>query len=208
MCTEIIRSDTKQVTSTILPNELGPITTLGFERTVACTCGTRVETAMVLMIGRTGGAPLVRIHSQCITGDVFGSLRCDCGEQLKHAMSMIRAEGAGIVIYEQQEGRGIGLMGKLCAYALQDQGFDTVQANQCLGFPADCRDYLLPVEILRHIGVTKLRLLSNNPQKLQALQRGGIKVVELIPCEVTPNVFSTEYLRTKKRKLGHQLTRV
>src|SRR5258707_5042223 len=147
--------------------------------------------------------PLVRVHSQCLTGDVFHSLRCDCRQQLEMALSMIRDEGAGILIYEQQEGRGIGLMAKLQAYALQDAGLDTVEANERLGFKADQRDFALPGEILKSLGVGRVRLLSNNPEKVDALQRAGIEVIERVPCEVDPNPHAEEYLKTKKEKLGH-----
>jgi GTP cyclohydrolase II len=150
--------------------------------------------------------PLVRVHSQCLTGDVFGSLRCDCRQQLELALSMIAAEGAGILIYEQQEGRGIGLMPKLQAYELQDSGLDTVEANERLGFKADHREFALPVEMLKSLDVTSVRLLSNNPDKVAALERAGIKVIERVPCEVTPSAHSEDYLRTKKEKLGHIFT--
>lgn len=151
-------------------------------------------------------APLVRIHSQCLTGDVFGSLRCDCRQQLEMALAMIAERGAGILIYEQQEGRGIGLMAKLRAYELQDEGLDTVEANEKLGFKADHREFALPAEILRHMGVTQVRLLSNNPDKVAALERAGIKVVERVPCEVDASSYAQEYLKTKKEKLGHLFT--
>src|SRR5438128_3431201 len=128
--------------------------------------------------------PLVRIHSQCLTGDVFGSLRCDCRGQLEMALSMIAQQGAGVLIYEQQEGRGIGLMAKLQAYELQDQGMDTVEANRRLGFDADLRDYSLAGAILRHLGISRVRLLSNNPEKINAVEAAGVQVVERIPCEV------------------------
>ena len=150
--------------------------------------------------------PLVRVHSQCLTGDVFHSLRCDCRQQLELALSMIAEEGTGILIYEQQEGRGIGLMAKLQAYELQDSGLDTVEANERLGFKADERDFALPAEILKALGVTSVRLLSNNPDKVDALQRAGVKVVERIPCEVIPSPHAEEYLKTKKEKLGHLFT--
>ncbi len=150
--------------------------------------------------------PLVRIHSQCLTGDVFGSLRCDCRQQLELALELIASEGAGILIYEQQEGRGIGLMPKLQAYELQDSGLDTVEANERLGFKADHREFGLPAEILKALGVGKVRLLSNNPDKVAALEGAGIEVVERVPCEVTPSVHAEEYLRTKREKLGHLLT--
>ena len=150
--------------------------------------------------------PLVRIHSQCLTGDVFGSLRCDCRQQLELALSSIAGEGAGVLIYEQQEGRGIGLMPKLQAYELQDSGLDTVEANERLGFKADHREFELPAEILKSLGVGAVRLLSNNPDKVAALERAGIKVTERVPCEVAPSTHAEEYLRTKKEKLGHLFT--
>ncbi len=151
--------------------------------------------------------PLVRIHSQCLTGDVFASLRCDCRQQLEMALSMIAAEGGGVLIYEQQEGRGIGLMAKLQAYELQDQGLDTVEANEKLGFKADHREFALPAEILKSLGVSSVRLLSNNPEKVSALERAGIVVSERVPCEVAPNAQAQEYLRVKKEKLGHLFTK-
>lgn len=147
--------------------------------------------------------PLVRIHSQCLTGDVFGSLRCDCRQQLEMALGMIAEEGAGILLYEQQEGRGIGLMPKLQAYELQDAGFDTVEANEKLGFRADHREFALPAEMLKALGVKRVRLLSNNPDKVASLERAGIEVVERVPCEVEPSEHAEEYLRTKKEKMGH-----
>lgn len=150
--------------------------------------------------------PLVRIHSQCLTGDVFGSLRCDCRQQLELALTTIAGEGAGILIYEQQEGRGIGLMPKLQAYELQDSGLDTVEANERLGFKADHREFALPAEILKALGVKRVRLLSNNPDKVAALERAGLEVTERVPCEVVPSLHAEDYLRTKKEKLGHLLT--
>jgi GTP cyclohydrolase II len=166
-----------------------------------------VEEAVALVMGDVHSAPpLVRIHSQCLTGDVFHSLRCDCRQQLELALSMISAEGAGILIYEQQEGRGIGLMPKLQAYELQDSGLDTVEANERLGFRADHRDFTLPAEMLKELGVTRVRLLSNNPDKVEALERAGVKVVERVPCEVEANEHAEEYLKTKKEKLGHLFT--
>jgi len=150
--------------------------------------------------------PLLRIHSQCLTGDVFGSLRCDCRAQLEMALAMIAEQGAGILIYEQQEGRGIGLMAKLQAYELQDQGLDTVEANERLGFKADHREFILPAEILKALAVARVRLLSNNPDKVAALEKGGIVVTERVPCEVAPEAHSEDYLKTKKEKLGHLFT--
>ena len=162
------------------------------------------EDAVALVMGDVHSSPpLVRIHSQCLTGDVFGSLRCDCRQQLEMALSLIAQQGAGVLIYEQQEGRGIGLMPKLQAYELQDAGLDTVEANEKLGFKADHREFALPAEILKALGVKQVRLLSNNPDKVAALERAGIEVTERVPCEVTPTSHAEEYLKTKKEKLGH-----
>ena len=167
----------------------------------------KVETAVALVLGDyANSTPLVRIHSQCLTGDVFGSLRCDCRQQLEMALSMIAAAGTGVLVYEQQEGRGIGLMAKLQAYELQDQGLDTVEANEKLGFKADHREFVLPAEILKSLGVKQVRLLSNNPEKVAALERAGVKVAERVPCEVEPHSHSENYLKTKKEKLGHLFT--
>jgi GTP cyclohydrolase II len=166
--------------------------------------GRAVEEAVALVMGDVHSTPpLVRVHSQCLTGDVFHSLRCDCRQQLEMALSMIRGEGKGILIYEQQEGRGIGLMAKLQAYELQDSGLDTVEANERLGFKADQRDFALPGQILKALGVSKVRLLSNNPEKVEALERAGVEVVQRVPCEVEPSSYAEEYLKTKKEKLGH-----
>jgi GTP cyclohydrolase II len=166
-----------------------------------------VEEAVALVMGDIqSAAPLVRIHSQCLTGDVFHSLRCDCRQQLELALAMIAEERAGILIYEQQEGRGIGLMAKLQAYELQDSGLDTVEANERLGFKADHRDFTLPAEMLKQLGVTRVRLLSNNPDKVEALERAGVQVVERVPCEVDASPQAEEYLKTKKEKLGHLFT--
>jgi len=165
------------------------------------------ESAVALRLGDLQAQPpLLRIHSQCLTGDVFGSLRCDCRQQLELALEAIAAEGAGILIYEDKEGRGIGLMNKLQAYALQDQGADTVEANQRLGFTADSRDYALPAAILAELGVTAVRLLSNNPDKIQALESAGIRVVERIPCEPEGlSAHARRYLEVKRDKMGHLL---
>jgi 3,4-dihydroxy-2-butanone 4-phosphate synthase/GTP cyclohydrolase II len=196
----------RQIVSTRLPTRWGLFQAIAFEREVFD--GDRpLETAVALVLGDpTGGAPLVRIHSQCFTGEVLGSLRCDCGEQLEMAMEAIASEGRGLLIYEHQEGRGIGLVAKLQAYKLQDGGLDTLEANDVLGFSADYRDYRLPVAILRHLGVDRVRLLSNNPDKFRALSEGGITIVAQIPCEVAPNPHSCAYLRAKKDKMGHALT--
>ena len=153
-------------------------------------------------------APLLRIHSQCFTGEVLGSLRCDCKDQLELSLSAIAEEGRGLIIYEHQEGRGIGLMAKLQAYALQDEGLDTVEANHALGYEADCRDFSLPIAILHELGLSRVRLLTNNLQKSKALLAAGIEVVGRVGCEVPPTPESIAYLRTKKEKLGHLLTSV
>src|SRR6266446_3652534 len=159
----------RRVASTRMPTRWGMFRALGFERDIL-NGAHRVETALALVLGDlTGGAPLVRIHSQCFTGEILGSLRCDCRDQLEMAMQAIAEEGRGLLIYEYQEGRGIGLMAKLEAYELQDVGLDTVEANHALGFKADCRDFSLPAAILRQLGVKRVRLLSNNPRKASAL---------------------------------------
>jgi GTP cyclohydrolase II len=180
---------------------------MGFEGEFGGSTPRRLETAVALVMGDVHSRPpLVRVHSQCLTGDVFGSLRCDCRQQLEMALSMIAEQGAGVLIYEQQEGRGIGLMAKLQAYELQDAGLDTVEANERLGFKADHREFALPAEILKALRVSQVRLLSNNPDKVAALENAGIEVVERVPCEVSPTTHSEEYLRTKKAKLGHLFT--
>ena len=169
--------------------------------------GTGKEEAVALVMGDIhSGPPLVRIHSQCLTGDVFHSMRCDCRQQLELALSLITQAGAGILIYEQQEGRGIGLMAKLQAYELQDRGLDTVEANVQLGYDNDYRAYKLPAEMLRQLGVREVRLISNNPEKVAALENAGIKVVERVSAEVEPYEHSENYLRTKKEKMGHLFT--
>jgi len=189
------------------PTRWGKFRIYGFRAEPDSDGNAAVEEAVALVMGDVHSSPaLVRVHSQCLTGDVFHSLRCDCRQQLEMALSMIRELGAGILIYEQQEGRGIGLMAKLQAYELQDSGLDTVEANERLGFKADHRDFALPGQILKALGVTRVRLLSNNPEKVEALLRAGIEVVERVPCEVTPSPHAEEYLKTKKEKLGHIFT--
>jgi 3,4-dihydroxy 2-butanone 4-phosphate synthase / GTP cyclohydrolase II len=149
---------------------------------------------------------LVRVHSECLTGDSFGSLRCDCGEQLAAALKLIEEEGRGVLLYMRQEGRGIGLKNKIKAYALQDQeGLDTVQANERLGFPADMRDYGVGSQILVDLGVRRMRLITNNPGKRAGIEGYGLQIVERVPLEIQPNEKNFEYLRTKKEKLGHVL---
>jgi GTP cyclohydrolase II len=195
-----------RIASTRMPTKWGDFAAIGFERDVSN--GTRrVETALAIVMGDvTKGVPLLRIHSQCFTGEVLGSLRCDCHDQLEMAMQAIAAEGRGLVIYEYQEGRGIGLMAKLQAYELQDVGLDTVEANHALGFKADCRDFSMPAAILRDLGIKRVRLLSNNPGKASALADNRIEVVARLACETTPNLHSLAYLRTKKERMGHALS--
>lgn len=193
----------KKVAEAEFPTQFGLFRIHGFEGDAS---GVKEE-AVALVMGdvTSGGAPLLRIHSQCLTGDVFHSLRCDCRAQLEIALHAIAQEGRGLVIYELQEGRGIGLLNKLRAYELQDHGADTVEANQQLGFDTDLRSYDLPGAILRHFGISAVRLLSNNPDKVSAVERAGVPVLERVPC-VAEVVGSREgYLRTKREKLGHLL---
>jgi GTP cyclohydrolase II len=199
----VISTKVKQAASADFPTRWGRFRIHGFEGNF----DGRKEEAVALVMGDViANPPLLRIHSQCLTGDVFGSLRCDCRDQLEMALAMIADAGAGILIYEQQEGRGIGLMAKLQAYQLQDQGLDTVEANERLGFKADQREYALPAEILKALEVTRVRLLSNNPDKVAALKRGGIDVTERVPCEPQPSAHAEGYLKIKKEKMGHLLT--
>ena len=184
------------------PSEYGQFRIHGFEAFI----GERLEEAVALTIGDLAARPpLVRVHSQCLTGDALHSLRCDCRDQLDLALTMIAADGAGLLIYEQKEGRGIGLMNKLRAYELQDGGADTVEANRMLGFEDDLRNYELPAAIVRHFGITRIRLLSNNPEKVEAMQRGGIEVVERVPAIVAHEETRRSYLETKRQKMGHLL---
>jgi GTP cyclohydrolase II len=184
------------------PSRFGRFRIYGFEAVRA----TETEEALALKAGDLSpelGPALIRIHSQCLTGDVFHSLRCDCRSQLELALDQIVAEGRGLLIYEHQEGRGIGLLNKLRAYELQDEGLDTVQANEQLGFEADLRDYALPAAILRYFNIREVRLLSNNPEKVAALEKAGIRVVERAPIIAPPLATTAEYLRTKRDKMGH-----
>ena len=187
-----------------LPTRYGIFTIYGFRDSDSG------EEAVALVVGNPQPATLslVRIHSQCLTGDVFASGRCDCGDQLHAAMRLISESGLGVLVYQQQEGRGIGLINKIHAYELQDRGLDTVSANERLGFKPDEREYHLPAEILKYIGARRIRLLSNNPEKVQGLEKEGISVEQRIPLEITPNSSTVNYLKTKKRKLGHLLSKV
>jgi GTP cyclohydrolase II len=202
------------------PTRWGHFRILGFEGIVAnpTPCNDaipapaqRIESAVALVMGDIHAPaangrpapPIVRIHSQCLTGDVFHSLRCDCRQQLELALATIADAGAGILLYENQEGRGIGLMAKLQAYELQDQGLDTIEANLELGYRADCRAYELPAAILKMLGVSSVRLITNNPEKVAALEAVGIPVVERISAEVPPEPTFEKYLKTKQEKMGH-----
>jgi GTP cyclohydrolase II len=199
----------KKVAEADFPTRWGSFRILGFEGERSpgqpgCETAQTVEDLVALVMGDIHAAPpLVRIHSQCLTGDVFGSLRCDCRLQLEMALKKIAEEGAGILLYEQQEGRGIGLMAKLKAYELQDQGLDTVQANEKLGFAADCRDYDLAAGALKLLGVSRVRLMTNNPDKVAALETAGITVTERVSAEVATQESFERYLRTKQEKMGH-----
>ena len=193
----------RKVAEADFPTQFGLFRIFGFEGAFA----DRVEEAVVLQMGNLAGgpAPLVRIHSECLTGDVFHSLRCDCRAQLEIALTSIAREGRGLLIYEHQEGRGIGLLNKLRAYELQDQGADTVEANQQLGFDSDLRSYALPGAILGYFGLQAVRLLSNNPEKVLAVEKAGVAVVERVPCLADVLDTREAYLRTKKEKMGHLL---
>ena len=192
----------RQIADASLPSKYGNFRIFAFESEDGA------ESILALVMGDPAAQvrPLVRIHSQCITGEIFGSLRCDCGDQLAVALQRIDDEGHGMLIYQFAEGRGIGLMNKLVAYELQDSGHDTVEANRQLGFEADLRTYALCAAVLRHFGIERLRLLSNNPKKLEALADAGIEEIERVPIEIPPSDNSAHYLRTKKYKLGHLLS--
>src|SRR5215831_5973474 len=195
-----------RIASTRLPTKRGMFDAIGFERDI-WNGGRKTETALALVMGDLSkGVPLLRIHSQCLTGEVLGSLRCDCRDQLEMAMQAIAKEGRGLVIYEYQEGRGIGLMAKLEPYEMQDVGIDTIEANHALGFKADCRDFSLAAAILHDLRIPRVRLLTNNPRKVRALEDSGIEIVERLPCDVGPTAHSLAYLRTKKQKMRHTLS--
>jgi GTP cyclohydrolase II len=208
----------KKVADADFPTRWGHFRILGFEGMridlEPCEPGTtptptKIDGAIALVLGDIrSGPPVVRIHSQCLTGDVFGSLRCDCRLQLELALRTIAQAGSGILLYEQQEGRGIGLMAKLRAYELQDQGLDTVEANLRLGYKPDCREFELPAEILKLLHVTSVRLITNNPDKVEALESVGIHVVERISAEVEPLESFERYVQVKQEKMGHIIDRV
>lgn len=184
-----------------LPTEFGPFKIIGFRST------TSDEEFVALVKGDLEPEPptLVRIHSQCLTGDVFHSLKCDCGPQLQRAMEMVQEAGAGVIVYQQQEGRGIGIVNKIRAYALQDEGADTIEANLRLGFGVDERTYDQCAEIIKLLGVRRVRLMSNNPDKVRALQSAGLEIVERVPLEVKAHHTAHRYMLTKKEKMGHLL---
>jgi len=206
-------SAVKKVADADFPTRWGSFRILGFEgiidRPEPCNDdisapAKRIEGAVALVMGDIHAAPpIVRIHSQCLTGDVFHSLRCDCRQQLELALATIAEAGSGILLYEQQEGRGIGLMAKLRAYELQDQGLDTIEANLELGYKADCREFELPAEVLKLLGVSAVRLITNNPAKVEALELAGIQVTERISAEVPSEPTNERYLQTKREKMGH-----
>jgi GTP cyclohydrolase II len=196
----------RKVADAAFPTRWGQFRILGFEGVTQPGNATlkHVEDAVALTMGDlTAAPPLVRIHSQCLTGDVFHSLRCDCHDQLHLALSLIAAEGRGILLYEQQEGRGIGLMAKLRAYELQDQGLDTIEANERLGFRSDYRGFELPAEILKALNIPAVRLITNNPEKVAALEAAGIRVTERVSATIPAEPTFERYLQTKHEKMGH-----
>jgi GTP cyclohydrolase II len=194
----------QKVAEADFPTRWGHFRILGFEGVVEGPSAKKVEGLVALVMGDVhSNPPLVRIHSQCMTGDVFGSLRCDCRLQLELALQRIAQAGAGILLYEQQEGRGIGLMAKLRAYELQDHGRDTVEANVELGYAADLREFEMPAAVLNLMNVKAVKLMTNNPEKVAALEAGGIAVVERVSAEVEPQESFERYIKTKQEKMGH-----
>ena len=201
---DVSSEQVRQVASADFPTRWGKFRIYGFRGEFGTPELRRDEDAVALVMGDIHAAPpIVRIHSQCLTGDVFHSLRCDCRQQFELAMLAITDAGAGILLYEQQEGRGIGLMAKLRAYELQDKGLDTIEANLELGYEADCRHFELPAQILKQLNVDSVRLITNNPAKVEALELAGVKVVERISAEVPTEPTNERYLKTKREKMGH-----
>lgn len=192
----------KKLTPFALPTKYGEFTGIAYET----AAGSDPEVAMIMGDVHGGGSVLVRLHSECLTGDALGSIRCDCGAQRDRALEMIAAEGRGVLLYLRQEGRGIGLANKLRAYALQDSGVDTVDANLALGLPEDQRDYALAAEILIDLGISAVRLLTNNPMKISGLEDAGIDVRERIEIQTIPTEFNAYYLQTKRQRMGHLLS--
>jgi GTP cyclohydrolase II len=196
----VIVSGTRRLAGANLPTRFG-----AFKGFVYGDAERKEHVALTLGVVDDGGPVLVRAHSECLTGDVLGSSRCDCGEQLARSLHLLQEQGRGVLLYLRQEGRGIGLANKISAYALQEQGLDTVEANLALGLPEDGRDYRVAAEILLDLGVRRARLLTNNPAKVEGLGRHGVEVVERVPLRISPNPSSLEYLRTKREKMGHLL---
>lgn len=196
----MVVSATRRVVKANLPTRYG-----AFEMFVYDTPDRKEHAALTLGAIDDGGPVPVRLHSECLTGDVFGSCRCDCGEQLAETLRFLREQGRGVLLYLRQEGRGIGLAKKISAYGLQEQGLDTVEANLALGLPEDVRDYRVAAEMLLDLGARRARLLTNNPAKIEGLERYGVEVVERVPLRISPNPSNLGYLRTKREKMGHLL---
>jgi GTP cyclohydrolase II len=196
----VLMPATRRVARANLPTRYGT-----FEMFVYETHDHREHVALTTGAIDDGGPVLVRAHSECLTGDIFGSSRCDCGEQLADSLRLLQEKGRGVLLYLRQEGRGIGLAKKISAYALQEQGLDTVEANLALGLPQDMRDYRVAAEMLLDLGVRAVRLLTNNPAKIEGLERHGVEVVERVPLRISPNPSNLGYLRTKREKMGHLL---
>lgn len=200
----------EKVAEAALPTRWGEFRILGFEGHLAPGVapgpqGKLIDETVALVYGTPGENPIVRVHSQCLTGDVFHSLRCDCRQQLELALDTVTAHGAGIIVYEAQEGRGIGLMAKLRAYELQDHGRDTIEANLELGYRADHRDFDLPAEVIKQLGFHSIRLITNNPEKVTAMESRGVRVTERISAEVAAELTSEKYLEVKRDKMGHMI---